>query len=165
MALCPVAPMNDVPMISATHKDCALPLAVRGCHPSISHPNSRATGQRSIRLGAANLGIAWRYSDGRMAACPVDPMNDDPMISALPFVVRGCHPIISHPNNRIMSELCLRVLLLAQAITYITSKKPCIPESIVPSHPFTNLGISNCQLNIYIFYKIPNGQQFFLCVF
>ena len=79
MALCPVDPMNDVPMISALHKDCALHLAVRGCHPIIFHPNNRATEQPSIRIGAAKFDIALRYSDGRMALCPVDPMDDDPM--------------------------------------------------------------------------------------
>jgi hypothetical protein len=48
MAVCPVDPMNDVPMMNAMHKDCALLWLVRGCHPIISHPNIRATGQPSI---------------------------------------------------------------------------------------------------------------------
>ena len=61
-----------------------------------------------------SLLLAWRYSDGRMALCPVDPMVDDPMISAmhkdcaLLWLVRGCHPNIPHPNNRATGQPSIR---------------------------------------------------------
>ena len=56
---------------------------MRGCHPNIPHPNSRATGQPSIRVGPDGC-LCMAKIDGRMAVCPVDPMADDPMISAMP---------------------------------------------------------------------------------
>ncbi len=69
MAVCPVDPMNDAPMISAMHIDCALPLTVRGCHPIISHPNNRATEQRNILIGSPLMTehgdmpmVGWHYA-------------------------------------------------------------------------------------------------------
>ena len=85
MALCPVDPMDDAPMISALHKDWALPLAGAGLssdHSPSDQPSNRATGQRSIRVGPDGC-LCMAGTDGRMAVCPVDPMNDDPMISAM----------------------------------------------------------------------------------
>ncbi len=114
MAVCPVVPMHDDPMISALHNDCALPLAVRGCHPIIFHPNNRATGQRSIRIEPDGC-LCMARTDGRMAVCPVDPMNDDPMMSAmlrncaLPLAVRGCHPNIPHPSSRATGQRGIRM--------------------------------------------------------
>ena len=86
MALCPVDQMNDVPMISALHNECALLWLMRGCHPIIFHPNNRATGQRSIRMGPDGC-LCMAETDGRMAVCPVDPMVDAPMMNAMP---RNC---------------------------------------------------------------------------
>ncbi len=82
MAVCPVDPMHDAPMMSAMPKDCALLLGGAGCHPNIFHPNNRATGQPSIRMRPEGCHFT-AGNDGRMAVCPVDPMVDDPMISAL----------------------------------------------------------------------------------
>ena len=82
MAVCPVAPMNDVPMMNALLRNCALRLAVRCCHPSISHPSNRTTGQRSIRTRLEGC-LSMAGTDGRMTVCPVAPMNDAPMISPI----------------------------------------------------------------------------------
>ncbi len=108
MAVCPVDPMNDAPMISALHKDCALPWRCGAviCHLPSEQPRNRTTEHQIV---AANLDIAWRYSDGRMAVCPVGPMNDDPMISAMPkdsaLPLAGAglsseHFPSEHPGNR-----------------------------------------------------------------
>jgi hypothetical protein len=77
-------------------------------HSPSEQPSNRPTEHQIV---AANLDIAWRYSDGRMAVCPVGPMNDAPMISAmhkdcaLPFAVRAVIRSFSirtteQPNNR-----------------------------------------------------------------
>ncbi len=73
MAVCPVDPMVDAPMISAMHNDFELSLAVRGCHPNSSHPNNRTT-EHPI---GPERGHCMATTDGRMAVCPVGPMNDE----------------------------------------------------------------------------------------
>ena len=122
MAVCSVVPMNDDPMISALLKDWALLWAGR---VFIGH---HTTGQPSIRTTEHRIVPEVKHrvttTVGRMAVCPVDPMNDDPMVSALPRdrallwarrVRCGaviCHhpseqPSIRTTEHRIVPEVCL----------------------------------------------------------
>jgi hypothetical protein len=47
-------------------------------------PTEQPSNRPTEHLNWADGCLCMAITDGRMAVCPVDPMNDDPMITALP---------------------------------------------------------------------------------